>query len=124
MKRVLVTGGRDYGRFEGAKRQRVFSVLDAYAPCVIIQGGATGADACAKQWAKAYSLPCVEVPARWDEHGKAAGIIRNMQMLDEWHPDVVIAFPGGRGTAHMKTYAEQNGYNVVDASEPFEDQVV
>jgi hypothetical protein len=39
--------------------------------------------------------------ANWKEHGKAAGPIRNGNMLDEAgdEPLLVIAFKGGRGTA-------------------------
>ena len=44
-------------------------------------------------------------PADWIRHGRAAGPIRNEQMLREGCPDLVVAFhddPGlGRGTADM-----------------------
>jgi hypothetical protein len=33
-------------------------------------------------------------------------------MLDEWQPDGVIAFPGGRGTADMTRRAKESGLKV------------
>ena len=43
---------------------------------------------------------------------KSAGHIRNQVMLDKGKPDVVVAFPGGRGTADMVRRAEGAGIEV------------
>lgn len=45
-------------------------------------------------------------------NGKAAGPIRNQRMLDEGKPDLVVAFPGGRGTADMVRRAKAAGVPV------------
>lgn len=37
-------------------------------------------------------MELLRFPAKWNEHGKAAGPIRNQQMLTEGKPDVVFAF--------------------------------
>ena len=112
--RVLVCGGRDY-----TDRARVWRVLDAYREkygrLTIIQGGARGADRHARDWALAQSSVClINEPADWDAHGKAAGPIRNQRMLDEGKPDLVLAFPGGRGTADMVSRARKAGIRVID----------
>ena len=65
------------------------------------------------QWAKEIDIPCWGFPADWNSYGKAAGPIRNKQMLDEGKPDVVIAFPGGTGTANMIMQATKAGVKVV-----------
>jgi hypothetical protein len=39
-------------------------------------------------------------PADGKKHGRAAGPIRNQKMPEE-KPELVVAFPGGRGTADM-----------------------
>lgn len=105
MIRVLVCGGRDY-----ADRNAVFEALDEVAErhngVRIIQGGATGADALAREWCVTRHESYMNFPADWKKHGRAAGPIRNRQMLDEGRPDVVFAFPGGRGTADMIRQAE------------------
>jgi len=47
-------------------------------------------------------------------HGRAAGPVRNAQMLAEGKPDFVVAFPGGRGTADMCKQARARGVKVVE----------
>src|SRR5690348_8540698 len=61
----------------------------------IISGAARGVDTVALDWAVINWCPSEEYPADWDTHGKAAGPIRNKQMLEEGKPDLVVAFPGG-----------------------------
>jgi hypothetical protein len=58
---------------------------------VIIHGGAKGADTLADQWAITNWVKIEEYKPNWEKHGKAAGPIRNKQMLDEGKPDLVIA---------------------------------
>jgi predicted polyphosphate/ATP-dependent NAD kinase len=109
--RVIVCGGRNF-RSPG----QVFHALNqlhAEKPITeLMQGGATGADKFASEWAK--TKPEVQgfvCKADWDKHRKAAGPIRNARML-EWQPDLVIAFAGGAGTANMIKQAEAAGVPV------------
>ncbi len=109
MHRVIVCGGRHYD-----DQERVFTILDNWLRYYedrihIIQGGATGADYFAESWARTRHMPCTTFHANWPAYGKAAGIIRNTEMLEYMLPDVVIAFPGGKGTANMVEVAKQNG---------------
>ena len=109
--RVIVCGGRDYRDAE-----RVAAVLqryrDRFGISAIIQGGADGADRLAAEWGWNNSIPVGTYNAKWDEHGKAAGPIRNALMLEQAKPDSVIAFPGGAGTADMVAKAEAAGVKV------------
>jgi hypothetical protein len=109
--RVLVTGGRDY-----ADAASVDAWLTSLTPSVIAEGGASGADRLAAIWAHDNDVRCETFPARWALHGRAAGPIRNQQMLDEFNPDIVLAFPGGRGTADMVARARKKGVRVVEAA--------
>lgn len=59
---------------------------------VLIHGDAKGADRMAADIATQYNAKVIAVPADWEEHGKAAGPIRNQKMLDDHNPDVVWAF--------------------------------
>ena len=106
-KRVLVCGGRDY-----KNRRRVFEELDAAQPDIVIEGGASGADSLAFQWAQARQKPVITHFANWHKLGKKAGPIRNKEMLDQWEPDQVLAFPGGVGTANMVKQANERGIPV------------
>lgn len=55
-------------------------------------------------------------PADWGSLGKAAGPIRNSLMLTEANPSLVIAFPGGKGTADMISKARAAGVKVIEVS--------
>ena len=118
--RVIVCGGRNY-----QDRNTVSGWLDKlFAPVygtgdepykngtalprpdlVIIQGGASGADSFAMDWCVVNWVHFETYEADWKTHGKAAGPIRNQKMLDGGKPDMVLAFPGGSGTADMKARA-------------------
>ena len=100
--RVLVCGGRDY-----TERVYLFETLDRIASILkvdcVIEGEARGADLMAREWAEFAGIPFEPYPADWKRLGKAAGMIRNRQMLKEGKPDLIVAFPtpGSVGTAGM-----------------------
>lgn len=50
--------------------------------------------------------------ADWSKDGRKAGPVRNSVMLSVGKPDLVIAFPGGRGTADMVRKAKAKGVPV------------
>lgn len=58
-------------------------------------------------------MPIESYPADWKRDGRGAGPIRNQRMIDEGKPHIVIAFPGGKGTADMVMRAEMAGIPVV-----------
>lgn len=100
--RVLVCGGRDY-----TDLVKVHRILDEYLISCIIHGAARGADTLAGKYAYFHSIPTEVYPAEWDKYGKSAGYIRNKQMLDKGKPDLVVAFPGGKGTNMMCDLAKK-----------------
>jgi len=112
--KVLVCGGRDFDDY---------STLRAYLNLVhnktpiteIIEGGAKGADALAAKYADTFKIPLRTFKADWDKHKKAAGPIRNSQMLTEGKPDLVIAFPTPKsvGTHDMIAKAKRKGVKVI-----------
>lgn len=105
--RVLVCGGRDY-----TDAGHIHQELAACRPTVIIEGGAKGADAQASNYGVLHNIKVETYVANWQLHGKAAGPIRNGEMLRVGQPDLVLAFPGGRGTADMVRQAEAAGVPV------------
>lgn len=108
MKKIIVTGGRDYKDAEIVNR-----TLTCLAPDMIIEGGAAGADSLGRLWAKENGILCQTFRADWNMNGRAAGPIRNRQMLAA-HPDAtVVAFPGGRGTENCVATAKLLGHTVL-----------
>jgi hypothetical protein len=113
--RVLVCGGRDYDDWA-----TFCSVMEDVKPTFIIEGRAKGADTMAWKWAR-HNLGkgsefSVSFKANWGKHGKAAGPIRNRQMLEEGKPDLVVAFKGGKGTANMVKQAKSAGVEVLEVT--------
>lgn len=113
MTRVLVCGGRDY-----RDRARVFKVLDRLHAerdfRVVIHGMASGADHEAEVWAGVRHVALHRFAAQWAKYGKAAGPMRNQRMINEGRPDLVVAFPGGSGTADCVARARAAGIEVVE----------
>jgi len=113
MDRILVCGGREY-----SDQAMLFGALDVQAEqsriYTIIQGGADGADRLARLWCHSRNVRCENFPADWKRHGRAAGPIRNQQMLDEGKPTMVFAFAGGRGTADMVRRAKAAGIPIAE----------
>lgn len=110
--KLLVCGGRDY-----SDRDTAFRLLDSIhgqRPIhIIIEGGATGADALARAWGRSRGVHVATMHALWETSGRGAGPRRNAAMLS-LDPKGVLAFPGGRGTANMVQQAKDAGVKVVE----------
>lgn len=130
MTRVLVTGGRDFADWETLRealdRLHAGLITPSFTDTsttiprpitCVISGGARGADELAIRWAMLNQVNFLVFPADWKTHGRAAGPIRNREMLVRGNPDVVLAFAGGAGTADMVKAARQAGVKVITAVE-------
>jgi hypothetical protein len=110
--RLLVCGGRRFR--ERSWLRDVLAGLHRQSPItLLINGNAPGADALALEWAAEEGVPTSMHAAAWDRYGAAAGPRRNAQMLLA-RPDIVVAFPGGRGTADMVRRARAAGVRVIE----------
>ena len=107
--RVLVCGSRHFQDYELLEK-----TLDGFEITEIIEGEARGADTFARIYGERRGIPVLRFPAKWNEFGRAAGPIRNTQMLTEGKPQLVIAFraPNSRGTQNMINQAEKAGVPV------------
>lgn len=90
--------------------------LDEPDMLTIVSGGARGADKFGEVWAAANDAWLDLFPADWETHGKAAGFIRNQQMVDSGL-DYAIQFPGGNGTADMRRRLDKAGVTVWEVKE-------
>lgn len=119
--KVLVCGGRNFANW--AMLSRALDQLHRKTPiALLVHGAAPGADTLARRWAVARGVP--ETGGKyfvdWDaERAKdpigfrSAGPKRNLRMLTEERPSLVVAFPtGGPGTANCTQFARRLGIEV------------
>lgn len=114
-RKVAVTGGRDFD--DTRHVAHVLNRLHQEDPIsLLVHGAATGADALAVEWADANMVEQTyrKWSADWRRLGKAAGPIRNRAMLETEKPDLLVAFPGGRGTADCVKTARLLGIEVLE----------
>ena len=112
---VIAAGG---GRDLAWPQQRVAAELLARSGGrlvhLLLHGGARGADAAIGRAAQQLGWSSAVMPAQWERHGRAAGPIRNRELLGQAiakavaHTSpgslasvLVVAFPGGPGTASL-----------------------
>ena len=83
-------------------------------PAKIISGGASGADTMAEKFAKEQTLPFEVYRADWKKHGKAAGPMRNAQIVS--HATHVLAFVAkdSIGTKDTVAKARATGKHVTE----------
>lgn len=75
-----------------------------------------GADFFAEKWAKENWCNLLRFHADWQKHGKAAGPIRNTEMLEESGATVLVAFRAdgpSPGTDDVVTKARKKGLKVI-----------
>jgi len=117
--KVGVTGGRDF-----TNRVVIFGVLDdlhAISPISeLVHGDARGVDTIARDWAHDRGVNETPFPADWQNldapgavikchpggqpYNALAGFTRNQAMVD-YGIEVLVAFPGNRGTRDMRRRA-------------------
>ena len=95
--KILVCGSRTWINRDVIREK----LSDFTGDVTVIHGGARGADSIAAEVSCDYGFEVITFYANWEKWGRFAGVIRNLQMLEE-NPDLVIAFWDGvsRGTAH------------------------
>lgn len=120
--RLLITGSRyfnDADLMHTAIRDAVSTLRGfGFNHVVLVHGGARGADMLAAHIGRSMGLEIEAHPARWDVYGKAAGPVRNREMV-ELGADLMLAFPVGesRGTRGCMQLAREKGCAVINVTE-------
>ena len=121
---VIAAGG---GRDLAWPQQRIAAELLARSSGrlvhLLLHGGARGADAAIGRAAQQLGWSALVMPAQWQLHGRAAGPIRNRELLEQaiaravahTFPGsiasvLVVAFPGGAGTASLVQQARRMAF--------------
>lgn len=114
--RILVTGWRDWPEVD---KHVVWDALNAFqssceipAQFIVVHGQCPygGVDLYAEEWAISKGHTPEAHPAPWTKFGKAAGMIRNAEMVN-LGADVCFGFPGpsSRGTVDCMKKARAAG---------------
>lgn len=78
----------------------------------VVSGGADGVDKLGELWAERMDIPVVRFEAKWYEHGKAAGPIRNQAMADYAEGLIAVWDGKSKGTADMIRRAKAKGLKI------------
>jgi hypothetical protein len=99
--RILVTGSRNWNDLDAIREAILAATIGyRYENVTIVHGAANGADTIASQIADKLHMNQEAYPADWKEYGRAAGPLRNQEMVD-LGADLCLAFlqEGSKGTA-------------------------
>lgn len=98
--KVAIVGSRDFNDYSQLHymidRIRLMFKVDGF-----VSGGAKGADSLAETYARACKIPIEVFKPDWDTHGKAAGMIRNGEIVRA--ADIVVAFWDGKSRGTKNT---------------------
>lgn len=98
-KYILITGAREYPDLELVENQ-IWGEFDPEEDCYLIEGEARGVDKHSADIAKKLGINVVAMPAQWKLYGRAAGPIRNREMVklarhkaENGNEVICLAFP-------------------------------
>lgn len=106
--KLAVVGSRDFSDL--SKVEAVLTV-DINRITEIVSGGARGVDTAGAEFAKKHGIKLKIFLPDWDKFGRAAGMIRNKQIVD--YCDELIAFWDGKsnGTRNSLMLAQDRKKN-------------
>jgi hypothetical protein len=114
---IVAGGGRDLAWPTEVIAAHLLQASAGRIVQALLHGAARGADQAIAAAADQLGWPQIACPAAWQQHGRAAGPIRNRQMLHQAIDQatalplgaglLVIAFPGSRGTASLLDQARR-----------------
>lgn len=105
--KAIIAGGRDRMITDFG-----FKSIDQFSLSEIVSCGASGIGHSGELYAEDRGILCTVFQADWKSYGRRAGPIRNSLMAD--YADMLIIFPGGRGTTSMVGQAKSRGLILID----------
>lgn len=96
--KTIIAGSRT---FQGINEDALYEFVGEFESKIgeittVINGLAEGGDEWGGRYAEANSLKQMHFPAKWKQHGNAAGHIRNSAMAE--HAEALMAFWDGKST--------------------------
>ena len=108
--KVIIAGSRTI-RDENQVRARIHKRLSdlKIVPTEIVSGKAVGPDMIGETYASLFKIPIKEMPADWNNYGKAAGPIRNKEMAE--YADMAVVFWDGVSAGSKNMIEEMSKQN-------------
>ncbi|MBC8306892.1 MAG: DUF2493 domain-containing protein [Pelagibacterales bacterium] len=117
--KVAIIGSRGFDDYNLVEATMEEFHSTNFQTTTLVSGGAKGADRLGEKWANNHNIPTKIFLAEWDKYGRAAGFIRNKDIIA--NADYVIAFWDGesKGTKHSLDLCEKNGilYTIIKYKE-------
>lgn len=112
MFRVIIAGTRTFDDYDLLCRSMDYYLQNIQEPIQILCGLAKGADQLGLKYAREHGYEVRYFPAEWKKHGKAAGPIRNLRMVQ--NADALVAFWDGKssGTKNIILLAKEQQLNI------------
>lgn len=109
-RKKAIVGSRDFGELNWLAKTSAEKLVEGFDPDdTLVSGGARGVDSWAEAAARARGLAVEVIEPDWNQHGKAAGPLRNGQIVAS--AEVVYAIWNGesRGTLDSINKARRAG---------------
>lgn len=102
--KIAIVGSRSFQDYK-----LLIRTMNNYTPTAIVSGGAKGTDTLAERYAREIGVNCIVFKPNWKQYGRAAGPVRNKQIVEA--ADLIIAFWDGksRGTFSTISLARKAG---------------
>ena len=112
MFRVIIAGTRTFDDYDLLCRSMDYYLQNIKEPIQILCGLAKGADQLGLKYACEHGYEVRFFPADWKKYGRAAGPIRNLQMVQ--NADALVAFWDGKsfGTKNIIRLAKERNLNI------------
>lgn len=115
--RLIIAGSRDFNDYDSLSYFVEQFIKDndlTYDDLEIVSGHCKGVDLLGEQFAEEHNIPIKVFPANWKKYGRAAGPMRNTEMIkyaNESNSGAVLAFWDGesKGTANTIRNSEKAG---------------
>lgn len=114
--KIAVVGSRDFVDYELLEHTLDdYIITDArtiFSNCVIVSGGARGADGLSERYAIERKMASIVHEADWGRYGRSAGMKRNKDIVAD--ADILFAFWDGKskGTKNSIDLAKKKGIRV------------
>jgi hypothetical protein len=104
--KTIIAGSRginDYLKIKEAIAKSGITITE------VVSGGARGVDQLGERYAKENNIPIKQFIPNWNKHGKAAGFLRNAEMVEYAEAAIIVWDGKSRGSKHTYDLSLQKG---------------